>query len=278
MSNVRVNYKSGVTAGRGMEIVSSRRSNRHQLGPYAVAETRTPSVPVSARPNVASIDSLPWSVGIPLFEYPNLVSQRGPKYDTVMIVAFQARLVDGAESPVERADTVPARLDVEQRDRAPSALFDLKVPGRQMEARLGDVVPTSGFVRRLRVVDLDLNTYCHIALGLNNDDMGPSLDAILCVCLGIVLRGNWIHSAIPEIKLMVIGEQLERAMLQLHCQLRSLTRWLLRGFGSIDRNVLSYRSYATTLTVPRVPKWEATARRPRRLRSLRKRSELSFLL
>jgi hypothetical protein len=112
MSNVRVNYKSGVTAGRGMEIVSSRRSNRHQLGPYAVAETRTPSVPVSARPNVASIDSLPWSVGIPLFEYPNLVS----------------------------------------------------------------------------------------------------------------------------------------------------------------------RSYATTLTVPRVPKWEATARRPRRLRSLRKRSELSFLL
>jgi hypothetical protein len=181
---------------------------------YGFGHTR---ILAAAKGAIVGGDALPWSGGIPLLEYPNLVSQRGPKYDTVVVVPFQAGLIDGAESPVERSDTIPARLDVELRDRAPGALFDLKVPGRQMQARLGDMVPTSGFVKRLGVVDLDLNTYCHIPLGLNNDDMGPSLDAMLHVCLGIVLRGNWIHSAIPEIKLMVIGEQLERAVLQSHC-------------------------------------------------------------
>jgi hypothetical protein len=70
-------------------------------------------------------------------------------------------------------------------------------------------------------MDVDLDGDSHVSLGLDDDNMRPDLDPATDILVGVVLRYLVGHAPVPEVELVVVGEHLERPVLQPHNGLRS---------------------------------------------------------
>ena len=155
-----------------------------------------------------------------MLEDPQFRRRGRPQDRQIVVVALKSGLIDRIEPAVVRTHPIPARLDAEIGDRSAGAFVDLELPSWQVQARLGDVVPPVGVAWRLGVVDLDFDGHCHVPLGLDHEHMRSGLDSESRILVGVVFRGLGVHASIPEVELVVIGEQLKRLVLRPHERLR----------------------------------------------------------
>ncbi len=136
---------------------------------------------------------------------------RRPDLDKVMVLSFDA--INASEVSVQRTDAVPPGRNSEVGDNAASTFMDLQSAGRNMKAGFGDVIPRMRIHCWLRIVNLDRNRNGEVSIGLNNYDVIAHLYTVPDVVVGVVNRRLVGAAAVPEVKLVVVGENIARPSL-----------------------------------------------------------------